>query len=173
MIVYFSIFFITIDFGFLIINIFFLRTSKHIGGAVASGVIAKSLLGLFPPIADAGLISEDTPKMRNDFAKFTIITVCFKFLTIYSLPMLPRQEKETRAIYEKKEQSIVWATVTVVSFIVAFLYISVVIFVPIHNLPFLYTVLAIALIWCISIPACVIYWPIFAKKEKFDWKIFI
>ena len=87
--------------------------------------------------------------------------------------MIPRQEKETRAIYEKKEQSILWATVTVVSFIVTFLYIAVTIFVPIQNLAFLYTVLAIALIWCISIPACVIYWPIFAKKEKFDWKIFI
>ena len=124
-------------------------------------------------IADAGIISEDTPEMRNDFALFTIITLCFKCLAIYSLPMIPRQEKETRAIYEKKEQSILWATVTVVSFIVTFLYIAVTIFVPIQNLAFLYTVLAIALIWCISIPACVIYWPIFAKKEKFDWKIFI
>ena len=34
-------------------------------------------------------------------------------------------------------------------------------------------ILAIATIWCISIPACVIYWPILAKKEKFDWKVFI
>ena len=133
----------------------------------------KSLLPFFPYIADAGIISEDTPEMRNDFAQFLIITLFFKCLAIYSLPMLPRQEKETRAIYEKKEQSIVWATVTVVSFIVTFLYISVTIFVPIQNHAFLYTVLAIATIWCISIPACVIYWPIFAKKEKFDWKIFI
>ena len=111
--------------------------------------------------------------MRNDFAQFTIITVCFKFLAIYSLPMLPRQEKETRAIYEKKEQSIVWATVTVVSFIVAFLYISVAIFVPIQNHAFLYTVLAIATIWCISFPTSVINWPILAKKEKLNLKVFI
>jgi len=150
-----------------------IMSCSHFGTAVASGVIAKTLLAFFPSIADAGIISEDTPEMKNDFAQFTIITVCFKFLAIYSLPMLPRQEKETRAIYEKKEQSIVWATVTVVSFIVAFLYTSVAIFVPIQSVAFLYTVLAIATIWCISIPACVIYWPIFAKKEKFDWKIFI
>ena len=79
--------------------------------------------------------------------------------------MLPRQEKETRTIYEKKEQSIVWARVTAVSFIVAFLYTAVYNFVPIQNVIFLYSILAIATIWCISIPACVIL-AYFGKKGE-------
>merc|ERR1711865_73753 len=113
-------------------------------------------------------------EMKNEYLSFTIITVIFYFLAIYSLPMLPRQIEETRVLYETNERSTLWATVTTVSFVVLFLYSLVVLFVDITTSAALNcTTLAIALIWCFAIPTCVIYLPMVRKKEKFDWSIFI
>ena len=122
---------------------------------------------------DAATISKDTPEMKNEYLKFTIIIVIFNFLAIYSLPMLPRQMEETRVLYETNERSTLWATVTTVSFVVLFLYSAVASFVNITSAAWNYTIIAIALIWCFAIPTCVIYLPMVRKKEKFDWSIFI
>ena len=149
-------------------------TSIQFGKVVANTTINLPILSFFPSLVDEKTISKDTPEMKNEYLSFTIITVIFNFLAIYSLPMLPRQMEETRVLYETNERSTLWATVTTVSFVVLFLYSLVVLFVDINTSAALnYTILAIALIWCFAIPTCVIYLPMIRKKEKFDWSIFI
>ena len=122
---------------------------------------------------DTATISNDTPKMKYDYLKFEIIIVILNFLAIFSLPMLPRQVEESQVLYETNERSTLWATVTTVSFMVMFLYSVVESFVNPTSTAFSYTIIAITLLWCLAIPACVIYLPMVRKKEKFDWSVFI
>ena len=143
------------------------------GKVVANTTINVPILDFFPSLMDAATIKQDTPEMKNEYLSFTIITVIFNFLAIYSLPMLPRQAEETRVLYETNERSTLWATVTTVSFVVLFLYSAIASFVNITSAAWNYTIIAIALIWCFAIPTCVIYLPMVRKKEKFDWNIFI
>ena len=146
-------------------------TSIFLGKLVADALISSSIVAFFPSLVDAKTISKDTPEMKNEYLTFEIIIVIFNFLAIYSLPMLPRQMEETRVLYETNERSTLWATVTTASFMVMLLYTAVNLFISITTGtgPALnYTTLAITLLWCLAIPACVIYLPMVRKKEKFD-----
>ena len=148
-------------------------TSIFLGKLVADALISSSIVAFFPSLVDAKTISKDTPEMKNEYLKFEIIIVIFYFLAIFSLPMLPRQAEETQVLYERNEHSTLWATVTTVSFMVMFLYSIVASFVSITSTAFNSTILAIALIWCLAIPTCVIYLPMIRKKETFSWSMFI
>ena len=150
-------------------------TSIFLGKLVADALISSSIVAFFPSLVDAKTISKDTPEMKNEYLKFEIIIVIFYFLAIFSLPMLPRQAEETQVLYETNERSTLWATVTTASYMVMLLYTAITLFITITTgtgPAFLYTTLAIALIWCFAIPTCVIYLPMVRKKEKFDWSVF-
>ena len=152
---------------------FFAKHPFRTGCIIANYTINIPLLAFLPSLTDEATISKDTTEMKNEYLSFTIITVIFDLLVIYSFPMLPRQAEETQVLYERNEHSTLWATVTTVSFMVMFLYSIVASFVSITSTAFNSTILAIALIWCLAIPTCVIYLPMIRKKETFSWSMFI
>ena len=165
--------YLVVDFECSFYYLLFSLPSIHFGQVVANYTINIPLLAFLPSLTDEATISKDTTEMKNEYLSFTIITVIFDLLVIYSFPMLPRQAEETQVLYERNEHSTLWATVTTVSFMVMFLYSIVASFVSITSTAFNSTILAIALIWCLAIPTCVIYLPMIRKKETFSWSMFI
>ena len=61
-----------------------------------SAVISYQLLAFFPLLNDQNSISADTPEVRKQFATLHSIVIILNLSSLLSLPLLPRQKKETR-----------------------------------------------------------------------------
>lgn len=61
-----------------------------------SAVVSYQLLAFFPLLNDQDSIAADTPEVRKQFASLHTIVIMLNLSSLLSLPLLPRQKKETR-----------------------------------------------------------------------------
>jgi hypothetical protein len=61
-----------------------------------SAVVSYQLLAFFPLLNDQDSIKADTPEVRKQFASLHTIVIMLNLSSLLSLPLLPRQKKETR-----------------------------------------------------------------------------
>ena len=73
-----------------------------------SAVISYQLLAFFPSLNDQESIATDTPQVRKEFACLHILVIILNLSSLLSLPLLPRQKKETRELVAKGEKSTFW-----------------------------------------------------------------
>lgn len=73
-----------------------------------SAVISYQLLAFFPTLNDQESIATDTPQVRSEFATLHLLVIILNLSSLLSLPLLPRQKKETRELVAKKEKSTFW-----------------------------------------------------------------
>ena len=88
-----------------------------------SAVISFQLLAFFPKLNTQDSIGEDTPKTKTQFAILHTLVIIINLSSLLSLPMLPRQKKETKKLVQEGGTSYFWACVTLTS-VVFFLFYS-------------------------------------------------
>jgi len=70
-----------------------------------SAVISYQLLAFFPSLNDQESIATDTPQVRHEMACLHSMVIILNLSSLLSLPLLPRQKKETRELVAKGETS--------------------------------------------------------------------
>jgi len=103
------------------------------GNAVAplSSVISYQFLAFFPELATQESIATDTPQVRHEFATLHAITIVINLTSLFSLPLLPRQKKETRELVASGEKSKFWGAFALLSGLTFLIYSTIVTFVTV------------------------------------------
>ena len=71
-------------------------------------------LSFFPDLNSQEGLASDTAEVGRQFAFLIVLTEVINLSSLLALPMLPRQEEETRELVKKGEESSTWATFTLV-----------------------------------------------------------
>lgn len=158
-----------------------------------SAVISYQLLAFFPSLNDQESIATDTPEVRRDFATLHFWVIVINLSSLMSLPLLPRQKKETRELVAKGEKSTAGGLFVVLSAFIFLLYSTVVtvITVKYHDV---YgcakmlggggcseeesSVMAVILVgaillYCYGTNFFLSFWPILRGERRFSWQMFI
>ncbi|KAL9191362.1 hypothetical protein ACHAXT_001068 [Thalassiosira profunda] len=158
-----------------------------------SAVISYQLLAFFPSLNDQESIATDTPQVRREFACLHALVIVLNLSSLLSLPLLPRQKKETRELVAKGEKSTFWGAYCIGSAFTFLLYSTVATFVTVRyhdiygcakilggggcsaeesSIATLALVSAI-LLYCYGTSFYLSYLPILRGKKKFTWRMFI
>lgn len=85
-------------------------------------------MAIFPTLNTQESLATDTPEVRRDFALLIFIVEIINLSSLFALPMLPRQKKETQELVARGEKSLFWAKFTLWSVLIFLVYSSVVTF---------------------------------------------
>ena len=157
-----------------------------------SSVISYQMMALFPKLNTQEEIEEDTPEVRNQFAALLLITLVINLSSLLSLPMLPRQKKETRDLVQKGDSSIFWARFTVSSLVLFLVYSTIVTFFTVagadkygcykvfggegcsdneSSIP-VFLLITLIFVYCYGVNFYHTFWPFVKGEKQFDWNIF-
>lgn len=157
-----------------------------------SVVISYQFMALFPRLNTQESIKEDTPEVRTDFGLLILIVEAINLTSLFALPMLPRQKKETKELVAKGETSSFWAKFTLISATVFLLYSSLVTFLTVagadsvgcmkilggtgctdneSSIP-VYVLISLVFLYCYGVNFYFTFWPILTGKEKFNFGMF-
>ena len=158
-----------------------------------SAVISYQLLAFFPTLNDQDSIASDTPQVRKEFATLHFLVIIVNLSSLLSLPLLPRQKKETRELVAKGETSTFGGMYVVGSAVTFLLYSTIVTVVTViyHDVYgcaktlggqgcseeetstlALFLVSSI-LFYCYGTNFYLSYWPILKGERRFSWGMFI
>mmetsp|Transcript_27271 Transcript_27271/g.55681 ORF Transcript_27271/g.55681 Transcript_27271/m.55681 type:complete len:693 (-) Transcript_27271:288-2366(-) len=158
-----------------------------------SAVISYQLLAFFPSLNDQESIATDTPAVRRDFATLHFWVIIINLSSLISLPLLPRQKKETRELVAKGEKSTAGGLFVILSAFIFLIYSTAVtvITVKYHDV---YgcakmlggggcsedesSVMAVILIgaillYCYGTNFYLSFWPILRGERRFSWQMFL
>lgn len=158
-----------------------------------SAVVSYQLLAFFPSLNDQESISTDTPQVRKDFACLHALIILLNMSSLLSLPLLPRQKKETRELVAKGEKSSFWGSFVIVSAFTFLCYSTFVTFVTVryHDVygcmkilggggcsgeessTMAFGLVSVILLYCYGTNFYLSYWPIVKGEHKFSWKMFV
>lgn len=96
-----------------------------------SAVVSYQLLAFFPLLNDQESIATDTPEVRSQFASLQALVMLINVSSLLSLPLLPRQKKETREMVAKGEISSFWGSFVILSALTFLCYSTIVTFVTV------------------------------------------
>eukprot|EP00986_Skeletonema_menzelii_P008289 scaffold3437_cov145-Skeletonema_menzelii.AAC.21 len=157
-----------------------------------SAVISYQLLAFFPLLNDQESIATDTPEVRSQFASLQALVMLINVSSLLSLPLLPRQKKETRELVAKGEMSKFWGSFVIFSALTFLCYSTIVTYVTVkyHDVYGCMKILggggcaadessfmALGLVTCIfaycyGVNFYLSYLPIFTGERKFSWAMF-
>lgn len=157
-----------------------------------SAVISYQLLAFFPTLNDQESIATDTPEVRKELACLHFLVMVLNLSSLFSLPLLPRQKKETRELVAKREESTFWGTFVIGSAFTFLCYSAFVTFITVkyHDVygclkvlggggcsadessAFAFSLVAGALLFCYGTTSYLIYLPILKGEHKFSWSMF-
>lgn len=158
-----------------------------------SAVVSYQLLAFFPSLNDQESIARDTPQVRNDFARLHLLVILLNMSSLLSLPLLPRQKKETRELVAKGEKSCFWGGYVIVSALTFLSYSTFVTLVTVkyHDVygclkvlggggcsgeetsTMAFGLVSFILIYCYGTNFYLSYWPIVKGEHKFSWRMFV
>mmetsp|Transcript_14450 Transcript_14450/g.31341 ORF Transcript_14450/g.31341 Transcript_14450/m.31341 type:complete len:689 (+) Transcript_14450:124-2190(+) len=158
-----------------------------------SAVISYQLLAFFPSLNDQESIATDTPQVRKEFACLHALVIILNLSSLLSIPLLPRQKKETRELVAKGETSTFWGTYVICSALTFLCYSSIVTFITVkyHDLYGCMKILggggcsanessamalglvSAILLYCYGTTFYLSYLPILKGEHKFSWRMFI
>jgi len=157
-----------------------------------SVVISYQFMALFPRLNSQETLKEDSPEVRKDFGMLILIVEAINLTSLFALPMLPRQKKETKELVAKGETSKFWAYFTLISAAVFLVYSSLVTFLTVagadsigclqilggngcseneSSVP-VYILIAVVFLYCYGVNFYFTFWPILTGKERFDCSMF-
>jgi len=158
-----------------------------------SAVISYQLLAFFPSLNDQENIAADTPQVRSELASLQWLVMILNLSSLLSLPLLPRQKKETRELVARGEKSTLWGAYVIGSVFAILAYSSVVTLVTVRyndvygcmkvlggtgcsadesSVMALFFVVVI-LLYCYGTSFYLSYMPILTGERKFTWKMFV
>lgn len=157
-----------------------------------SSVISYQFLAFFPKLNTQGGLAEDSQEVRNQFGLLLLALEITNLTSLFALPMLPRQKKETRELVAKGEKSKFWASFTLISGFVFLVYSTLVTFFTVAGADTLgcykvlggsgctesessipvYLLIASAFVYCYGVNFYLTFWPIITGREKFSWDMF-
>ena len=158
-----------------------------------SAVISYQLLAFFPSLNEQESIATDTPQVRREFATLHLFVIVLNLSSLLTLPLLPRQKKETRDIVAKGETSKFWGRYVMGSALTFLSYSTAVTFITVkyHDVygckkifggggcsadessgPAIFLVAAI-LLYCYGTNFYLSYLPIVRGERKFSWQMFL
>jgi hypothetical protein len=111
--------------GFESMTYALISTAGNVAYPLAT-VLSQQLLSFFPALASQDTIKADTPEVRNQMMGLFILTELINFTALLSLPMLPRQRKETRLLVKEGGSSSFWGKFGLISGLVALIYSSII-----------------------------------------------
>ena len=85
----------------------------------------------FPELATQESIATDTPQVRHELGVLHAITIVINLTSLLSLPLLPRQKKETRELVASGEKSKFWGAFALLSGLTFLIYSTIVTFVTV------------------------------------------
>jgi len=158
-----------------------------------SAVISYQLLAFFPSLNDQASIKTDTPTVRKEFACLHTLVIILNLSSLISLPLLPRQKKETRELVAKGEVSKWWGSYAIGSALTFLCYSTIVTFITVkfHDVYGCYKIfggggcsegesstaalclVSIILLYCYGTSFYLSYLPILQGKHKFSWQMFV
>lgn len=157
-----------------------------------SSVISYQFMAFFPKLNTQEGLKEDSQEVRNQFGLLLLALEIVNVTSLLSLPMLPRQKKETRELVAKGETSSFWASFTLISGFVFLIYSTLVTFLTVagadtygcykvfggsgctedeSSVP-VYLLIGISFAYCYGINFYHTFWPIITGREKFSWDMF-
>jgi len=160
--------------------------------APLSAVISYQVIAFFPSLHDQNSIATDTPQVRRDFALLHAIVIGINLSSLFALPMLPRQKKETRDMVALGETSVFWGMFALLSATVFLIYSTVVTFMTVagadtygcfkvlggagcseheSSVP-AYVLVACVLLYCYGVNFYISFLPIIKGEEKRTFDIF-
>ncbi|KAL7541915.1 LOW QUALITY PROTEIN: hypothetical protein ACHAWF_007051 [Thalassiosira exigua] len=158
-----------------------------------SSVVSYQLLAFFPSLNDQEGIGKDTPQIRGEFAALQVLVIFVNLSSLLTLPLLPRQKRETRELVAGGERSLMWGTFVIVSLLSFLCYSTFVTLVTVKyhdslgclkilggggcteqesSIPALLLVSSI-LTYCYGTNFYLSYWPILKGDKKFQWSLFV
>lgn len=157
-----------------------------------SAVVSYQLLAFFPLLNDQESIATDTPKVRTQFATLQALVMLINLSSLLSLPLLPRQKKQTRELVAKGETSSFWGSFVIFSALTFLSYSTLVTFVTVkyHDVYGCMKILggggcsadesstmALGLVTCIfafcyGVNFYLSYLPILTGERNFSWAMF-
>lgn len=158
-----------------------------------SSVVSYQLLAFFPSLNDQEGIGKDTPQIRGEFAALQVLVIFVNLSSLLTLPLLPRQKRETRELVAGGERSLMWGTFVIVSLLSFLCYSTFVTLVTVKyhdslgclkilggggcteqesSIPALLLVSSI-LTYCYGTNFYLSYWPIWKGDKKFQWSLFV
>ena len=155
-----------------------------------SSVVSYQLLSFFPSLTGQESIATDTPLVRSEFATLHSIVIIINLTSLLSLPLLPRQKRETRELLALGEKSKFWSAFALVSGLTFLLYSTVITYVTValHDVYGCFRVLggtgcsadessgpahflvASVLLYCYIINFSLSFLPILKGRKKFSWR---
>lgn len=157
-----------------------------------SAVVSYQLLAFFPLLNDQENIATDTAEVRWQFASLHALVIVLNLSSLLSLPLLPRQKKETRELVAKGETSAFWGNFVIFSALTFLCYSTITTFVTVkyHDVYGCMKVLggggcsadessamALGLVTCIlaycyGVNFYLSYLPILTGERRFSWAMF-
>jgi hypothetical protein len=157
-----------------------------------SAVVSYQLLAFFPLLNDQESIATDTNEVRSQFATLQALVMVLNFSSLLSLPLLPRQKKETRELVAKGETSAFWGKFCILSALTFLCYSTIATFVTVryHDVYGCMKVLGgggcsadesstmalglvtCILLYCYGVNFYLSYLPIFTGERRFSWAMF-
>lgn len=158
-----------------------------------SAVISYQLLAFFPSLNEQESIATDTPQVRKEFACLHTLVIILNLSSLFSLPLLPRQKKETRELVAKGEKSTFWGMYVIGSAFTFLCYSTFVTFVTVryHDVYGCMKILggggcsadesstmamglvSIILAYCYGTSFYLSYLPIVKGERRFSWGMFV
>lgn len=157
-----------------------------------SVVISYQLMAFFPNLNTQEGLASDTPQVRKEFALLILVTEIVNLSSLLSLPMLPRQKKETQELVKKGETSVFWAKFTLYSATIFLIYSTIVTFLTVagadtygclkilggtgcsaneSSIPVILLIVAV-FIYCYGVNFYFTFWPILKGEKKFSFGMF-
>jgi len=157
-----------------------------------SVVISYQMMAFFPDLNTQDGLREDTPKVRKEFALLIVIVEIINLTSLFSLPMLPRQKKESAELLAKGETSTFWAKFTIWSAAIFLVYSTIVTFFTVgaadtlgcykilggngctdneSSIP-VYFLIGIVFLYVYGVNFYFTFWPIIRGEKKFEWSMF-
>jgi len=157
-----------------------------------SVVISYQFMALFPSLNSQDSLAADTPEVRRDFGLLILIVEAINLTSLFALPMLPRQKKETQELVAKGETSSFWAKFTLISAAIFLVYSSLTTFLTVAGADSVgclkvlggegcsedessiavYMLIAVVFLYCYGVNFYFTFWPIITGKEKFSFSMF-
>jgi hypothetical protein len=134
----------------------------------------------------------DDQAVRNQFAFLLLIVEVIGLTSLFALPMLPRQKKETKELMAKGETSAFWAAFTMISATIFLVYSTLVTFLTVgaadtlgcykvlggegcteneSSIP-VYCLMGACFLYCYGVNFYLTFWPCIMGREKFSFGMF-
>jgi len=155
--------------------------------------ITYQLLAFFPSLNDQDSVAKDTTQVRTEMATLQCLVILLNLSSLLTLPLLPRQKKDTRELVAKGERSAAWGKFVIISVTTFLVYSTFTTFVTVRyhethgclkilggggcdddesSIPALCLV-SFIFVYCYGTNFYLSYWPILKGDKSFSWSMFI